>query len=641
MIRNLVAAIIICGLVIFSFFQFYHFLKQRIVASDLKAVTEKRIGAFLKVPVHVDRINIGLLKHISLSGLSINQTQKDHPILIGVKNIIVRYDLSSFLRRNFRIPTEIFLDAPRLTLQAFQASGTLFDANLLKGDRGILTRFEFEGGEVQLPWLRSDEKLRLVNMEGRATPKKGDIFDVRFKAQLSGALSGFILAYGEVDPTKKEYHLKIDLIHVAFSQDSKIPITHLNGSVELTNDAIMIRKAQFLLRGISCEVDGEIKGAFSKKPISSLFIQIQEGKWQVRSDIQANFKEESILGTLHFGPLDYRFSGSLLGDPKQFQIKNLAVNDSYKASAQFNVEDGIGQIEVERKDKTRRLQMDFSIADFDLKLIFKLDHFDLFGFDLVTYATVSLAPNEAVWQKGVHVFDVNVTTDYLIFQYQVLRDFKATARFSTEGLNDLVAHWGNVSELRGKISFGPVPRGDLTLQVGPVSLKELKSFGVHPLPHSLDGFFEGKLDAAGPLGTPNLTGAFTIEKGVVGSFEYDRAIVNFSGQLPYLLLKDSKVWKGKNSFNLKGGFDFRMSNFLEGIQVDNSEHIVIWKGLELSSELSSASSRRARSELRDVPEGVSKVEAEYKLGERTSLQVSAEESQAKKEYLTVGPKVKF
>ena len=131
------------------------------------------------------------------------------------------------------------------------------------------------------------------------------------------------------------------------------------------------------------------------------------------------------------------------------------------------------------------------MADFDWRLIFKLDHFDLFGFDLVTYATVSLKPYEEAWQKGTHVFDAQVATEYLIFQHQVLRDFKASARFSAEGINNIVAHWGNISELRGKISFGRIPAGDLTLQVGPIPLNELESFGTHPLPDSLGGIFEG------------------------------------------------------------------------------------------------------------------------------------------------------
>jgi len=456
------------------------------------------------------------------------------------------------------------------------------------------------------------------------------------------------LAYGEVDPNKKQYHLEVALSNVAFSEVSQIPMTRLNGTIEIENDTVRIRKAQFLLRGIPCEVSGEIENVFSEKPVFALSVQIQEGKFPIQSDIHINFKEESVSGALHFMGLQYQFSGSVTGEPSHFQIHKLFINDLYQASAQFDLKKGTFRIEANRKDKTRRLGLDFSLAKFEWQAALRLDHFNLFGFDLVTYALINLKPFEETWQKGVHIFEATVATEYLIFQHQPLRDFKVSAKISVEGINDILAHWGNVSELRGKISFGRVPEGNLTLQAGPLPLNEIQSFGTHPLPLSFDGIFEGKLDVTGALEAPSLNGAFTIAKGTVGSLQYDRAIINFSGQLPYLILKDSKVWKGKNSFILKGGFDFRLHNIFEGVQVDNSEHIVIWKGLELNSELQDSSlsagrgaSGRARSELRDGNTNLSKMEADYQLGERTSLHVTAEENQAKKEYLTIGPKVKF
>ena len=644
--RKLGAVLLVSGLIIFSFFQFYYFLEKRIVTSDLKAVTEKRIGAFIKAPVHVERISVGFLKHISLSGLQISRTQGDYPVVIGVKKMVVRYDLASFLKRNFRIPAEIFLDAPRLTLQALRLSGNLFELNLLRSDHGILTRFEFEEGDIQLPWFRAGEKLSLAKVEGRMVPKKGDIFDVRFKSRLAGVASGSLLAYGEVDPSKKSYHLEVTLKDAQFSDASQIPITQANGTFEFENETVRIRKFRFLFRGIPCELSGEIQNVFSKKPILAVSVNVQEDKLSIHSDIRADFSGETVSGNVRFLDREYRFSGSLAGHPADFQISHLMINDLYETSGQFNIEKGIFRIQT--KHQKERLEFDFSMGDFAWRLNFKLDHFNLFGFDLVTYATLELAPHEETWRKGVHIFEAHLKTDYLIFQYQPLRDFKASARLSVDGLDGILAEWGNVSELRGKIAFGRIPEADLVLRAGPVSLSEFDSFGAHPI--SLHGVFEGKLGIRGPLERPDLDGTFTIEKGMAGSLKYDRAIVNFSGQLPYLTLKDSKIWKGKNSFLLKGGFDFALPNFLEGVQVDNVEHIVIWKGLELSSEFvdSAFAARKvadglslAHSQELNPTSGVSRMEAEYKLGERTSLHVTAEEDQAKKEYLAVGPKVKF
>lgn len=646
--RNLIAAVLVLGLVTFSFFQFYHFLKERIVSSDLKAVTEKRIGAIIRVPVRIDRISVGLLKHISLSGLEIKRTQGKYPFVIGVKKMIVRYDLVSFLRRNFHIPAEIFLDAPRLTLHALRFSENLFQLDFLKSDRGILTRFEFEEGDIQLPWFRAGEELSLSKVEGRMVPKKGDLFDVRFKSHLAGVASGSLLAYGEVDPIKKSYHLELTLKDAQFARSNQIPITQVNGTLEFENETVRIRKLRFLLRGVSCELSGEIQNVFSEKPVFAIFLNVQENKLLIHSDIRADFKQETIFGNVGFLDREYRFSGALVGTPVDFQFSRFKINDLHQARGRFNLEKGIFQIQTDHQNE--RLALDFSIGDFVWKLNFQLDHFAVFGFDLVTYASLTLTPYEEAWRRGDHRFDVRLKTDYLIFQYQLLRDFRASARLSADGLDEILAQWGNVSELRGKITFAPAPQADLVLRAGPLSLNEFESFGAHPI--SLSGIFEGKLEIRGFLEQPDLNGAFTIEKGKTGSLEYDKAIVNFSGQLPYVLLKDSKVWKGKNTFLLKGGLNFALPNFLEGVQVNSVEQIVIWKGLELSSELidSDFAARKrasgpswAQSEARDSGhlDSVSRMEAEYRLGDRTSLQVTAEGNQAKKEYLTVGPKVKF
>ena len=657
MIRKLIAALLICGIIIFSFYQFYNFLKRRIVTSDLKRVTEKRIGAFLKAPVHINQIKIGLLKHISLTGLEINRIGKGNPLLlVGVKKIVVRYDLGSFLKRNFRIPTQIFLDAPRMTLQAFQSLNAPFEFGLLRSDHGILTRFEFEEGEVELPWFRPNAKLRVVGIEGQVVPKKGGLFDVRLKSHLAGVASGSLLAFGEINPNAKGYHLVVTLSGVQFSGASQIPITQLNGTVEFVNDTLQLQKVKFLFRGIPCELSGKIEKAFSEKPIFSLAVQIRETKLPAQLDLHANFSKGTVFGTLGFAQQTYKFSGSLSGKPEDFEFSKLMVNDVYPVRDKLQISNGVYEVSgrfntvadiyhLEMVRQNQRFQFDFSISNFVLDLVLKLDHFKLFGFDVVTYATVILKPYEEAWQKGEHVFDVEMKTDYFIFQYQPLRDFAVSARLSLNGINEILAHWGNVCELRGTILFGRVPRGDLILRVGALDLGEFHSFGLHPLPLSLYGTLEGRLLARGPLEKLNLNGAFTIEKGTTGSLKYDHMIINFSGNIPYLLLEDSKVIKGKNSFIFEGGLDFARRNFLESVRVRNLEHIIIWKGLELNSELVNLAQKRGgpdrATEWNQGAEKVAKVGAEYQFGDRTGLHVTAEEDQAQKEYLTVGPKMKF
>lgn len=635
--RKLLVAVFIGGVIIFSFVQYYHVLKNRIVPSDLKRLTETRIGSFLKVPVHVERIKVGLLEHISLSGVEVGRLREGYPVLIGVKNIAIRYDLVSFLKRNFRIPAEIFIDTPHLTFQKLQFPPNPFEFAFLRSERGIVTRFEFDEGEIQIPWFRpvgrahaSPTPLRLVHVEGRAEPKKGDLFDIRFKANLSGAASGSLLAYGEIKPEKQEYHLEISLKDVTLAAGSRLPVTGLSGTLELENRTVRMRKVKFFLRGIPCELTGEIRDVFSEKPAVRLGVNFRERKMPLRADVHADFKQETFSGTFRGLDQEYRFLGQVVGRPRDFRIHHLSINDVYYGSGEVNLDRSIYRIELERESE--RIRIDFFIGGFVWQMVLKLDHTRFFGYDLVTYMILDFKPHEELWRKGRHVFEVQAKTDYLIFQHAPLRDFRLSAQLSAEGLNEILARWGNVSELQGKILFRRVPDADLLLEVGPLSLSEFDFFGMHPL--SLDGILEGKLEILGPVDRPHLTGAVTVEQGKAGSLEYDRATLNFSGQAPYLVLKDSKVWKGSSSFLLKGGLNFELRNFLEGVELDNSERVVIWKGLELSTDQFRRGLRRADTNRMNV-------EAEYKMGNRTSIRVTAEEDQAKKEYLAVGPKVKF
>ncbi len=633
MIRKLLVTTIFCGVIVLSFFQFYQFLKSRIATSDLKKVTERRISAFLKAPVQVDQITVGLLKHISLSGLKIERTQQGLPLLIGVKKIVVRYDFPSLIRRNFRVPTEIFLDAPHLTLRAFQSPQTVFETNLIKSDRGILTRFEFEDGEIQMPWFGSSEMLSVTGIEGKATPKKGDLFDVRFKARLSGGLKGTALAYGEVNPVTKSYHLELNLNDVSASEISGVPLSGLKGILEVEQDTIRIKKLNFMFRGIPCEATGEVKKIFSKAPIFNLTVKIKEGNSAITLQIGANFETDTIAGFAEYFGRKYEFIGILQGQPLNFKIPAFKLNDTYDGSAQFDSEKKLYWIELVYK--RQRFRFNFAFQGRSGKLQFKLDHFDIFGFDLVTLATVYVKPFEPEWQKGNHVFEAQIQTEYLIFQFQPLRDFKGTAKISLAGIHEIKANWGNVSQMIGEVLFGQIPKAKLNLFVGPIALEEFGYLGTHQLPNSLKGSLKGKLSAEGPLDQIFLDGDFTISDGRVGSFSYDTAAVNFSGHLPYLILKDSKVLKGRNTFGLKGGFDFSLRNFMKGVEVDNSEHIIIWRGLEMSTELED-NTRAPRGR-----EPMSRLQAEYQFNSRTSLHVTAEEDQAQTEYLAVGPKLKF
>ena len=650
MLRKFVFAVVICGFFALLLFQSLRVLKERFVPANLKAVTEQWITEFLGTPVRVEGIRVGWFRHLSLVGLKIDRTETKFPLLIGVKRVVVRYDLASFLKRNFQIPTKIFLDSPHFIFEAFQRPGALLDMRLLRSEDGLLTRFEFNDGRLELPWFRQGEELLLTGIEGRAIPKKGKTLEIEFQTHLDGVALGALEGRGEFDIVKQAVQFSIDLKDVSFTLESRIPVERLNGTIEVSSGVVELRNIEFLFRGIPCFLNGTSKAVFTEDAEFKFSFRTEGEQFPVEIELHGDLNEESIFGIVRLYNQEYRFQGSLMPRLHGVELREVRINDSYHASGLLDLGAGKYELKVEHEEERARLEL--VLKGFSGRLSAQLDHFDFFGHDVVTFATLDFAPNEAFPQHGTPNFDLYVDTDYLVFEHQVLRDFHGKARLSAHGLYDILARWGFVSELRGHVFFNEKPEADLEIRMGPLRLGEVQSFGNGSLPRSLEGTLEGTLYVRGFLDEPDLEGAFTIEQGKIGSFEYDRAQIHFSGPLPYLPLSDSKVWKGKHSFALKGGLDFTLRNFLQGVDIINTERVVIWNGIELSQaleDLALASETTVQASalvpsaegLQGSGRSLGKVGAEYQLGERTSLELAAVGNQSQHDNVRVGPKVKF
>jgi hypothetical protein len=263
-----------------------------------------------------------------------------------------------------------------------------------------------------------------------------------------------------------------------------------------------------------------------------------------------------------------------------------------------------------------------------------------------------LAPIDSSWRIGNYRAQGNLKTDYLIFDYQPLRNFQANFEVSELGINPLNAAWGNSSQLSGSFTFSESPSVDATFLVNQFDLKELKFLGLHPMPVFFEGTLDAKAKMIGAIEKPDVSGRLTVNNGKIGEFKYEEAIVEFYGQPPHLKLIDSKITRKDKSFIIQGDLDFELENIFQRVKIVSLDQLVVWKGLDITSEIEKkAQSRQGDPYQIDalVPINAAssgpkkrKVEAEYALNEGQSFKVTAEDDEdSGHQVVTVGPKVKF
>ncbi len=282
-----------------------------------------------------------------------------------------------------------------------------------------------------------------------------------------------------------------------------------------------------------------------------------------------------------------------------------------------------------------------------------VNHLKIFDHDLTTFAKIKANPLEPAWTEGNKRFAVELSTDYFIFDYHPLKDFQANFNLSEAGLEAFTAEWGNGCHMKGSFAFSQPLTFDFTILVDAFKLSELPALGLHPMPVSFDGTLEGKVHAIGDVQKPDVSGNFSVENGKIGNFKFDHADLAFYGTPPNLNLLDSKIMRKDNTFLIKGDIDLSLTNIFQKIKIISVDQIVIWKGLDVTSEIQSRSELvRSNASLNSAPtasgtgsrggaEGGRKVAAEYSITDHGSLSVTAEESEDKQHLVTVGPKVRF
>ena len=545
----------------------------------------------------------------------------------------------------------MILESPALDFKSLLSPFSVIDSAVFGSKASVFKRIELESGELQLPLPGLKEKLKIEKIKGKALRDSSGLLHLDFRGKAAHIWDGFLRISGELTPDKKGGSLQLDFENVRFEPSSKIPISDINGRLEILDSRIVVSKLSFKFRGIPIELSGDIDQAFTPKPKWNLVCNIEQGKKTIQTDLHADLEAESIVGKLNLFGIVREFSGHITTDETGFQLQGIQFDNGYHASGVFQIESGHYMLKAERE--RQRFAIDLSLNDLNIDLDLDMHHLKVFDNDLTTFARLKIIPLEPAWSEGDRRFQVDLVTDYFIFNFHPLQDFKASFNLSKSGLDPLMAQWGNTCHLKGAFAFGESPSLDFTILVDAFKLNELIALGAHPMPKSLEGVLEGKVHVIGSAQKPDVSGSFNIEDGKIGSFKYDHAEVAFYGEPPYFNLLDSKIVRKDNTFLIKGDVDFSLDNIFQKVKIVSLDQIVIWKGLDIASEMQKRpelegpesymekATSAGHSGSGDRSGGRRKIEAEYALTNQGSLSVTAEEDEGKQRLVTVGPKLRF
>ncbi len=647
--RKWIATALIFGLALLFFFNFYGFLKKKVLTSEFKVLTENKLSQLLKANVKIGRIRFGLLKHVSLSGLEINQGKSKLPVQIGIERIVIKYDLLDFLSQKFKVPAEVLLDSPSVNFKSFMSPFAALGSFGFESKNSVFRRIEMDNGELQFQFPKLGQTIDVKKIHGKASLASDGNFNLAFKGELSGSAAGVVEVHGVVRPETKAGKIELQLDQVHFLPASRIPVSEMSGKVEVSESKIAIEELHFKLRGFPLAVSGEIENVFTPYPKWNLSLKLFKEEKPFRLDVKGDLENQSMEGKMDFLGRLYQFTGSLTADQTGFQLDDIVFDNGYEAYGIFDLKEGHYLIKAEREKQ--RFSFDLDLSRLNVILDFNLNHLPFFGHDLTTFARLTMDPVESRVQLGDYRFRASIKTDYFIFDFHPLRDFQAEFQISESGVDQLTAHWGNASHLKGSVTFGKAVSIDGMMTIDQFKLEELKYLGAHPMPMSLEGALEGKMRVFGEVERPDISGQLSVHDGKIGDFKYDAATIDFYGEPPYFKLLDSKIMRKDNTFLIKGDIDFTLENIFQKVKIVSVDQIVIWKGLDVSSEIKTRAEARAKDpNALNVPApinaatsgpGSKKVEAEYTIEKGKSLKVVAEEEEGGQQIVTVGPKLRF
>ncbi len=559
----------------------FNFILGRIAHSqDFKRFAEQKVGEYLKATVHIGEIRPYHLNQLALEKILIETPSvKGGSQLIRADRLLFRYDLKQLWNRKFDAPESVVLKNPAILIEQDQFPYRYFE-NAPGGSSGLsMPALDFKGGEIRYLLSSLGKEILLQEVDGKILPSLDKKVLVDVRARVSGIVDGRVHIYGKVDPSKNTHDLWLELDAMDFAPDIPLPFKALEGKVHWVGHDLFFEGLQGTLYGWYAELSGSFLNREGQPEVNAR-VQIGKDAPWMKLDFALSLPHQTLEGT--FQPMEGRvfdFAGKVHQDRKRFVMDSLVLDSGYEGRGELDFASGNYELGFEKGAK--RMAIHSNLRGLDFVLNFHLDHVKIFGMDLVTQGKLFLHSAAPRWKGRDLLFKGEFETSYFILDRQPFEDLKGVFELSPVGFTGIRSTWGDKFQMTGQVTRpGKNPYLKLLLRVADFDLGIVHQFAARPLPKALGGRLEGKLSVEGNLAQPEVSGVFNIHDGKWGQLDYDRGIIQLRGFLPYLPLKDSKIWKGRTVFSLNGALDLKLDNIFAGVKIQTPDNLVIWKGLE-------------------------------------------------------------
>jgi hypothetical protein len=558
----------------------YQVIQARLNQPDIQALAESKATELLKVETKIGRVRYLPLARLALQKIEMKEPFADTQLTLAeMDELILGYGLLNLIRRDFKTPSVVVLTKPKIRFRSGLSPFPFLASVGGEEAKGFLGELGIRGGQFFYPWGESGKELQLSRVNFQAKPDVRGRIRLELSAELGGIATGSVKVRGETDPRFHDYELEVELNDVTFLPESGIPLRRARGKFRVSDETIEIVGLASFLHDWSVQWKGRID-RWQADPLVQLTLSQKKGGTPFRLSVQADFSAGELSGEWFWPGGTYPFRGKVRREERTILLEDLELPHRYRGAGQIDASSGNYVLSLEQDRRRFQIRSNLNRLEFDTD--FQLDHASINHLDWVVLGKIRLVPlPRQAGEKGPR-FRGELKTDHLIIEYEPFQDFQGTFELDSDGVEAIDFRWGGKFHLNGRVLLhaGEV-REDLALRIEEVSLGELRSFAGRPIPSNLTGALEGKLKLRGEAKRPEVQGYFTIKEGTVDQIEFDRAVIQFQGFPPYLEVHDSKIFKGRNIFQLKGAIDLRLQNLFHGIQIQRPDHYVIWKGMSI------------------------------------------------------------